>query len=51
MLTQSFDRFYVVIKFILPSIWDLKFSKLDYDNTCAYVDEKIVKVQRQRGIL
>ena len=41
MLVHSFDRFYVVTKFILPSIQDLKFSKLNYDNTCAYLDEKL----------
>ena len=40
MLTHSFDRFYVVTKFILPSIGDLKFSNLNYDNTCAYMDNK-----------
>ena len=40
MLAYSFDRFYVVTKFILPSIKDLKFSKLNYDSTCAYINEK-----------
>ena len=40
MLGHSFDRFYVVTKFILPSIKDLKFSKLNYDSACAYLDEK-----------
>ena len=40
MLAHSFDRFYVVIKFILPSIGDLKFSNLNYDNMCAYLDSK-----------
>ena len=40
MLVHSFDRFYVVTKLILHSIWDLKFSKLNYDDTCAYSDEK-----------
>ena len=40
MLTHSFDRFYVVTKFMLPTIGDLKFSKLDFDNTCAYMDNK-----------
>ena len=35
MLVYSFDRFYVVTKFISPSISDLKFSKLAYDNKCA----------------
>ena len=40
VLTHSFDRFYVVTKFILPLIGDLKFSNLNYDNTCAYLDSK-----------
>ena len=40
MLAHSFDRFCVVTKFILPSVKDLKFSKLNYDNSCAYIDEK-----------
>ena len=30
----------IVTKFILPSIGDLNFSKLNYDNTCAYLDNK-----------
>ena len=30
----------MVTKFILPSIGDLIFSKLNYDNTCAYLDNK-----------
>ena len=42
MLAHSFDRFYVVIKFILPTIGDLNFSTLNYDNTCAYLDIKNV---------
>ena len=42
MLAHSFDRFYVITKFILPSIGDLNFSKLNYDNTCAYLDNKNV---------
>ena len=40
MLEHSFDRFYIVTKFILPSIGDLNFSKLNYNNTCAYLDNK-----------
>ena len=40
MLAHSFDRFYVVTKFMLPSIGDLKFSKLNYDNMCAYLDNR-----------
>ena len=38
----TFDRFYVVTKFNLPSTGDLNFSKLNYDNTCAYLDNKNV---------
>ena len=41
MFAHSFNKFYVVTNFILPSIKDLKFSKLNYDNTCAYLDEKV----------
>ena len=40
MLMHSFDRFYIVTKFILPFIGDLNFSKLNCDNTCAYLDNK-----------
>ena len=36
-----FDRFYVMTKFILPSIGELQFSKLHYDNTCTYLDNKM----------
>ena len=35
MLAHSFDRFYVVTKFMLPMIGEIKFYKLNYDNTCA----------------
>ena len=40
MLAHSFNRFYMVTKFILPSIGELQFLKLNYDNTCAYLDNK-----------
>ena len=40
MLARSFDRFYVVTKFILSSIGDLNFLQLNYDNTYAYLDSK-----------
>ena len=38
MLGHSFDRFYVVTKFMLPTIGDLNFSKLDFDYTCACME-------------
>ena len=40
MLAHSFDRFYMVTKFILPSVGDLNFSTSIYDNTCAYLDNQ-----------
>ena len=43
MLAHSFDGLYVVTKFILPLIGDLKFLNLNYDNTCAHLDNKNVQ--------
>ena len=40
MLAHSFDRFYVVIKFILLTVNDLKFSTIDFDDTCNYTQDK-----------
>ena len=40
MLAHSFDRFYVVTKFMLALLGDLKFSDLNYDKTCAYLDNR-----------
>ena len=40
MLAHSFNRFYVMTKFILPLIGDLKFSNLYYDTACAYLESK-----------
>ena len=37
---HSFNRFYVVTKFKLPLIGDLKFSNLKYDNTCTNMDKE-----------
>ena len=37
MLAHSFDRFYVVTKFILPAAEDLKFSTLNIDKNCEYL--------------
>ena len=40
MLVHSFDRFYVVTKFMLPMIGDIKFSRLNFDDTCAYMNKE-----------
>ena len=40
MLAHSFGRFYVVTKFMLPSLKDIKFSRLNFDYTCAYMNKE-----------
>ena len=40
MLAHSFDRFYIVTKFILPSMGDIKFSKLNFDHSCTYMNKE-----------
>ena len=40
MLTHSFNRFYIVTKFILPSIGDIKFSNLNFDASCSYMNKE-----------
>ena len=39
MLAHSFHRFYVVTKFILPTVEDLKFLTLNFDSNCEYLRE------------
>ena len=40
MLAHSFDRFYIVTKFMLPSMGDIKFSKLNFDHSCTYMNKE-----------
>ena len=40
MLTHTFDRFYIIAKFMLPSMGELKFSNLNFDHSCAYMNKK-----------
>ena len=42
------DRFYVVTKFMLPRIGDLKFSKLDFDDTCVYTENEYAQNTESR---
>ena len=37
MLAHSFDRFYVVTKFILPMLDDLKLSPINYNKDSKYL--------------
>ena len=46
MLAHSFDRLYVVTELILPSI-----SKLNYDDTCAYLDNKTSMTQKKEYLI
>ena len=39
MLAHSFHRFYVVTKFILPTLDDLKLSPIGYDKECNYIQD------------
>ena len=40
MLAHLFDRFYIVTKFVLPSMGDIKFSKLNFDHTCTCMNKE-----------
>ena len=39
MLAHSFDRFFVITKFILPLVNDLKFWQIDFNEKCNYLNE------------
>ena len=38
MLSHSFDRFYVVIKFEIPKVQDLKITSFSFDLMCNYLN-------------
>ena len=40
MLALSFDSFYIIAKFMLPSIGDIEFSNLNFDHSCTYMNMK-----------
>ena len=37
MLSHSFDRFYMVAKFELPRVEDLKHTMIEFDSKCTYL--------------
>ena len=51
MLAHLFDRFYVITKFILPRIGDLRFSKLDFDDACGYTENKYAQNTESRRFM
>ena len=50
MLSHSFDRFYVVTKFILPTINDLKVSPIDFASECSYLNVDYAGIDTQPNI-
>ena len=38
-VSNSFDRFYIVTKFELPKVKDLKFDDIPYDAECTHLDD------------
>ena len=50
MLTHSFDRFYVVTKFMLLMMGDLKCSNLGIDYICAYMKKNMPQTWFQENI-
>ena len=39
MLAHAFDRFYVVTKYILPTMNDWNLSPIKYDKECQYLQD------------
>ena len=37
-LSHSFDRFYVIIKYELPKVEDVRLTPIDFDHTCSHLD-------------
>ena len=42
MLMHSFNRFYIITKFILSSIGNIRFSHLTFDDSCSYMNKEYV---------
>ena len=38
MLFHSFDRLYVITKYELPKVEDLRLTTIKFDHTCSYLD-------------
>ena len=43
MLSHLFDRFFVVTKYILPTIEDVKFLPINCDSDCNYLNVNLDK--------
>ena len=40
MLMHSFDRFYIITNFKLPSIGDIRFLHITFDDSCSYMNKE-----------
>ena len=40
MLVHSYERFYIVTKFMLPSMGHIKFSNLNFNHSCTYMNKE-----------
>ena len=51
MIPHSYNRFYVVTKFILPSVNDLKFPPIDFDSECSYLNAYLSRHENAKQYL
>ena len=51
ILSHSFERFYVVTTFILPTIDDLKFLPVYFDSECSYLNVDLRKYRYPKQYL
>ena len=54
LLAHSFDKFYVITKFILPTLDDLKLSPIRYNQDCKYTcnldDQNNEQITQYKGL-
>ena len=51
MLMHSFNRFYIITKFILLLMGDIRFSHLTFDDSCSYMNKEYVPNTDSNGYL
>ena len=51
MFAQLFDKFYVITKFIFPSVNDLKFPPIDFDSEYTYLNADLSRHQNTKQYL
>ena len=51
MISHSFDRFYLVMKFELPKVQDLQFTTIPYDKSCEHLEDAKSKGGLSLGLI